>query len=101
MRLGASSARLNFQKAIAWVGRVGKHAPKLEQFDLLAQGCGVGLDSDQRIVVVLRPGNIGKFARISQTRVDRLDSLNDLIELFFLPTEILCLLRVVPDVGGF
>jgi len=98
---GAARARLNFQKAVTGVGRVRKHAPKLEPLHLFAKACCVGLDGDQCVVIALGFGDLGQFGGVAQACFDTLNAVYDLIKLLFFATEFLRLLGVIPDVGRF
>jgi len=61
----------------------------------------VGLDRDQRVVVVFAARHVEQLAAVGDLRVDLDQPLDDVLERFLLPAELLGPGRVVPDVRGF
>ena len=97
--LGAAGTRLDFDEAVAGIGRLRKHPPELEAFDFLAQGMHVGFDRLQGGVVGFVAGHLEEITAVSQALTDGTQGVDDGFERLLFASEILGTLRIIPDIG--
>jgi hypothetical protein len=99
--LGAASAGLNIDEAIAGIGRVVEHAAEFKSADVLLDFSLIAFDGDQRVLVVLAFGQIEQFTTIDQPLRDLVEAQNDGFKRFPLAAQCLRFFSVIPDLGVF
>jgi hypothetical protein len=99
--LGAASAGLDLDEAVVGIERIVEHPLEFEFGDLLCQPGDVGLDRDQRRVVLIGARHLEQLARIAHAGFQRVHLLHDQVEALLLPPQFLCALGIVPDLWVF
>jgi len=97
LRLGAARTGLNIHKAVGGVRGVGKHPPELEALNASTDLIDIAFDGNQGLVVVLCGAHIEKFVRLTGSRVELLQTQNDVLEGLPFATEFLRTFGIIPD----
>jgi hypothetical protein len=98
---GAAGAGLDVHEAVQRIGRIVEHAAEFQGFQAFAQGLAVGFDGDQGVVVIVGAGQFEQVAGVEQAAFQAAQRPDDVFQGFLFASQILGVLRVVPDVGAF
>ena len=97
LRLGAAGASLNVEERAVRIHLAGEHATELELLEVSLDPCEVRIHTLRRGFVVFLDGHVEQLGGVVQGCADAVQHGDDLLKAYPLATELLGLVRRVPD----